>query len=84
MPLSSKATSLIRSLQSKTTSFIRPLPLMATPFIRPDYICTEMFKYYYIVPPPHERPLLLKGYFLLEKGVALYEEEYCIYFCMQT
>ena len=53
----------------------RPLPLKATltkgyPLIRPDFRCTEIVKYYKIIP-------LLRGHisykvtFSLQKGVAL-------------
>ena len=55
-PLPPKATLLIWPFTSKATSLIRSLPLKATPLIRPDFRCTELVKYYSIVPLKRVHP----------------------------
>ena len=65
-PFTSKATLLIWPFTSKATSLIRSLPLKATPLIRPDFRCTELVKYYSIVPLKRVHPSF-KDTFSLQK-----------------
>ena len=66
LPFTSKATLLIWPFTSKATSLIRSLPLKATPLIRPDFRCTELVKYYSIVPLKRVHPSF-KDTFSLQK-----------------
>jgi hypothetical protein len=44
------------SLSREVTPLIRPLPPKADPLIRPDFTCTEIVKYYIIVPLKRDHP----------------------------